>query len=153
MLFFRSAGAEQALAADNYARMQKMVLGQGLARGYLDETDRQAYLQAWAQPGALSGGLNWYRAARVGPPGENQPVEEQLTEAVSQGYDDSMIVRVPTLVIWGDGDRAYLWPQPEQLWHGIKGARLAVIPGCSHAIHLEKSHLFNATLADFLLEG
>ena len=59
----------------------------------------------------------------------------------------------PTLVLWGDGDRAYLWPQPEQLWHGIKGSQLAVIPGCSHAIHMEKPHLFNAILEDFLVEG
>jgi len=59
----------------------------------------------------------------------------------------------PTLVLWGDGDRAYLWPQPEQLWRNIGGAQLAVIPGCSHAIHLEKPHLFNAMLEDFLVQG
>jgi len=55
-----------------------------------------------------------------------------------------------TLVLWGDGDRAYLWEQPEQLWREIAGANLAVIPGCSHAVHLEKPHLFNAMLQDFL---
>jgi pimeloyl-ACP methyl ester carboxylesterase len=59
-------------------------------------------------------------------------------------------IEAPTLVLWGDGDRAYLWAQPEQLWRGIEGARLAVIPGCSHAVHLEKPHLFNAMLEDFL---
>ena len=58
---------------------------------------------------------------------------------------------MPTLVLWGDGDRAYRWPQPEKLWHEIPNAELAVIPGCSHAVHLEKPHLFNATLKDFLL--
>ena len=61
--------------------------------------------------------------------------------------------RMPTLVLWGDGDRAYLWEQPQQLWRGIEGAQLAVIPGCSHAVHLEKPHLFNATLQDFLGEA
>ena len=61
-------------------------------------------------------------------------------------------IKSPTLVLWGDGDRAYLWPQPEQLWNSIKGAQLAVIPGCSHAVHLEKPHLFNAMLKDFLNE-
>jgi pimeloyl-ACP methyl ester carboxylesterase len=61
-------------------------------------------------------------------------------------------ITVSTLVLWGDGDRAYLWPQPEQLWQGIKGAQLAVVPGCSHAIHLEKPHLFDALLEDFLVE-
>ena len=58
-----------------------------------------------------------------------------------------------TLVLWGDGDRAYLWSQPEQLWHEIADARLGVIPGCSHAVHLEKPHLFNAMLQDFLGTG
>ncbi len=33
----------------------------------------------------------------------------------------------------------------------IKGSQLAVIPGCSHAVHLEKPGLFNAMLEDFLL--
>ena len=60
-------------------------------------------------------------------------------------------IKSSTLVLWGDGDRAYLWPQPEQLWNSIKGAQLAVIPGCSHAVHLEKPQLFNATLKDFLV--
>ena len=62
-------------------------------------------------------------------------------------------IKSPTLVLWGDGDRAYLWPQPEQLWREIDGAQLAVIPGCSHAVHLEKPHLFNAMLQDFLGSG
>lgn len=57
----------------------------------------------------------------------------------------------PTLVLWGDGDRAYLWEQPEQLWREIAGANLAVIPGCSHAVHLEKPHLFNLMLKDFFV--
>ncbi len=60
-------------------------------------------------------------------------------------------IGVPTLVLWGDCDRAYPWSQPEQLWRQIPGALLAVIPGCSHAVHLEKPHLFNAMLEDFLL--
>ena len=150
MLFFRSAGAEQALAADNYARMQKMVLGQGLARGYLDETDRQAYLQAWAQPGALSGGLNWYRAARVGPPGENQPMEEQLTEAVSQGYDDSMIVRVPTLVIWGEQDQALLTGNLEGLDEVVDDLSVRRIPDGSHWVIHEQPQEINRLIRAYL---
>jgi pimeloyl-ACP methyl ester carboxylesterase len=56
----------------------------------------------------------------------------------------------PSLVLWGDADRAYLWNQPEQLWREIADAQLAVIPGCSHAVHLEKPILFNTMLQDFL---
>lgn len=54
------------------------------------------------------------------------------------------------LVIWGDQDRSYPWSQPEELWRGIPGAQLAVVPGCAHAVHLEKPELFNALLKDFL---
>jgi 2-hydroxy-6-oxonona-2,4-dienedioate hydrolase len=56
-----------------------------------------------------------------------------------------------TLVLWGDRDRAYLWQQTELLWRDIKTSSLAVIAGCSHAVHLEKPALFNATLHDFLV--
>ena len=59
----------------------------------------------------------------------------------------------PTLVLWGDCDRTYTWSQQQKLWQGIAGARLAVIPGCAHAAHLEKPQLFNAILADFLDSG
>lgn len=58
--------------------------------------------------------------------------------------------KAPTLVLWGDGDRTYPWSQPEQLWRNIPAANLCVIPGCAHAVHLEKPHLFNAVLLDFL---
>jgi pimeloyl-ACP methyl ester carboxylesterase len=69
------------------------------------------------------------------------------------GVDFLPRISVPTLVIWGDGDRAYQWSQPEQLWRTIPGAGLAVIPGCAHAVHLEKSDIFNAVLRDFLVPG
>ncbi|MCP4431777.1 MAG: alpha/beta hydrolase [Gammaproteobacteria bacterium] len=62
-------------------------------------------------------------------------------------------IQSPTLVLWGDGDRAYQWEQPQQLWQEISGAQLAVIPGCSHSVHIEKPHLFNPILLDFLLVG
>ena len=60
-------------------------------------------------------------------------------------------INSPTLVLWGDRDRAYLWSQPHQLWITIKGAQLAVVPNCSHAVHAEKPYLFNPILLDFLL--
>jgi pimeloyl-ACP methyl ester carboxylesterase len=57
---------------------------------------------------------------------------------------------MPTLVLWGDGDKSYRWPQVEALWQGLPAAGLAVIPGTAHAVHLEKPALFHAVLDDFL---
>ena len=62
-------------------------------------------------------------------------------------------IKSPTLILWGDKDRAYLWDQPYQLWTSIKAAQLAVVPNCSHAVHSEKPYLFNPILLDFLLAG
>jgi pimeloyl-ACP methyl ester carboxylesterase len=57
---------------------------------------------------------------------------------------------MPTLVVWGDGDKSYGWSQPESLWRGIPGCRLAVVPGCAHNVHMEKPRIFNALVKDFL---
>lgn len=59
-------------------------------------------------------------------------------------------VTCETLVVWGDRDKSYDWDQPQALWKGISGSNLAVLPGCAHNAHLEKPHLFNAILEDFI---
>ena len=56
----------------------------------------------------------------------------------------------PTLIVWGDQDRSYQWSQVETLWRGIAGASLAVLPHCSHALHLEYPQMFQALVLDFL---
>ncbi|MCW3782630.1 alpha/beta fold hydrolase [Defluviimonas salinarum] len=59
---------------------------------------------------------------------------------------------MPTLVVWGDADRSYRWPQVETLWTNLPDVRLSVIPGASHAAHLEKPALFHSLIEDFLSE-
>lgn len=56
-----------------------------------------------------------------------------------------------TLIIWGEHDRSYTWSQIETLWRNIPHASLAVLPSCSHALHLEKSSFFCALLVEFLM--
>ena len=66
------------------------------------------------------------------------------------GRDNLADLKSPTLVLWGSHDKSYGWSQPEALWRGIPGADLAVVPNAAHNVHLEKSQIFNALLADFL---
>ena len=61
-------------------------------------------------------------------------------------------LEMPTLVVWGHDDRSYRWPQVEALWKNLPNATLSVIPGASHAAHLEKPRLFHAVLDDFLAD-
>ncbi|SEK21801.1 Pimeloyl-ACP methyl ester carboxylesterase [Roseovarius azorensis] len=74
-------------------------------------------------------------------------------DAMSHWDGRSALVRLtmPTLVLWGDGDQSYRWPQVEMLWQGLPNAALAVIPGTAHAVHLEKPNLFHVVLEDFIM--
>jgi pimeloyl-ACP methyl ester carboxylesterase len=66
------------------------------------------------------------------------------------GRDRLGTIGMPTLVLWGEGDRSYGWPLIEMLWRTIPGASLAVLPTCSHALHLERAALFHAIVHEFL---
>ncbi len=66
------------------------------------------------------------------------------------GEDALAGVQSPTLILWGDQDRTYAWPQIEQLWQGIPDSHLSVLPDCAHAVHMEAPALFNQIVARFL---
>src|SRR6266567_4387833 len=103
MLMFRGEQAEKTLSDNNYALLVNIVLGAGLKSGVFSEEDKQAYIKAWSQPGALTGGLNYYRANRVGPPSADAGEGENTAADPS-----ALTVKVPTLVIWGEKDTALL---------------------------------------------
>ena len=69
------------------------------------------------------------------------------------GEDRLGAITAETLIIWGEADRTYPWSQIETLWQSISNSRLAVLPSCAHAVHLERPGLFNTVLAEFLGES
>lgn len=69
------------------------------------------------------------------------------------GRDHLQAIQQTTLIVWGEGDRSYGWSQIEKLWRTIPNASLAVLPTCSHALHLERPALFHALLLEFLQPG
>ena len=66
------------------------------------------------------------------------------------GRESLSLLTMPSLVIWGERDRSYRWPQVEYLWSHLPAASLAVIPNASHAAHVEKPEMFRLILEDFL---
>ena len=125
------------------------------------EASRQAVIQdgieatgrriaaTWFQQGCHADGYSVCAEIAIGA--SEQAALAALTAMENWSGETALAeISSPTLILWGDGDRAYLWQQPEKLWREIPDAQLAVIPDCSHAIHLEKPHLFNAVLAGFL---
>ena len=148
MLMFQSPQAEQILSANHYAVLVDIVLKPGLEQGYFTEADREAYLEAWSQPGALTGGLNYYRAARIGPPGAE-------SEAAGAGARDlpSLEVKVPTLVIWGERDPFLLSGNLRGLEQFVPRLTVERVPDGSHWVVHEKPALISATIREFLVRG
>ena len=146
IIMYRSQQAEQTLTENNYAQLSDNVLRDGLEKGYFTGEDRRAYLEAWSQPGAVTGGLNYYRAAGVGPPtGEDRQVRGRLPQELS-----SLTVKVPTLVIWGEQDIYLLTGNLEGLDEFVPDLTMKRIPDGSHWVIHEKPELVNSYIREFI---
>lgn len=147
MLVFRSEVAESMLSSENYALLVQNTLSEGLEKGFFTEEDKQAYLAAWSQPGALTGGLNYYRAAEVGPP-SSEDDKSRLT-AFSSNFPDP-IIQVPTLVIWGEKDPYLLLGNLEGLSDYVPNLTIKRIEDGSHWVVHEQPKLVNQYIREFI---
>lgn len=146
MNFFRSAQAEATLSANDCAALQQALFKSSTKPHVFSDEDRQMYLDAWTQPGALTGGLNWYRAANAGPPTENEPNRQtNLVPSLA-----SLTVNVPTLVIWGEQDHALLTGNLEGLEQFVPDLTIKRIPNGSHWVIHEEPELVNRYIREFI---
>jgi epoxide hydrolase 4 len=145
MLWFQNPQVEEIISANNFHQFQEGILGALLRQGIFSEADRQAYLNAWSQPGALTGGLNYYRAGKIGPPGAS-PARSFL----SRGELPSLEVSVPTLVIWGEKDPYLLTGNLNGLEHYVRHLKIERVPDATHWVVHEKPRLVNSLIRSFI---
>jgi pimeloyl-ACP methyl ester carboxylesterase len=144
MNLFRSDKAERVMLEDDCRRLRRMSIDAWAANGgRATPADYQAYLEAWTRPGALTGGLNWYRASPLHPPDEAGAVAPALDPAAFR-------VRVPTLVIWGERDEALLPGNLDGLDRVVDDLRVERIPEGSHWVIHEQPERVNALIRGFL---
>jgi pimeloyl-ACP methyl ester carboxylesterase/creatinine amidohydrolase/Fe(II)-dependent formamide hydrolase-like protein len=146
MNFFRSAQAEAGLSANNYALLQNAIFKASTKSEVFSDDDKKMYVEAWSQPGALTGGLNWYRAAQVGPPTGG---EGERTQNIVSGLD-ALTVKVPTLVIWGEKDTALLTGNLEGLDKFVPQLTIKRLPNGSHWVIHEEPELVNQYIREFI---
>jgi pimeloyl-ACP methyl ester carboxylesterase len=147
MNLFRSEKAERVLSENNYARLMRMTIDAWTANGGpATAEDRGAYLAAWSQPGALTGGLNYYRASPLHPPEPGA-----AGDAVDLQLDPARFhVRTPTLVIWGERDEALLPGNLDGLEAYVSDLSVVRVPDASHWIVHERPQLVNRLIRDAL---
>lgn len=136
----RHPEAEATLSANAYAALAAILLDPLERQGYFDDADRQAYLAAWAQPGALTGALNYYRAAEFVPqPSGEAPPATALERPIV----------APTLVIWGEADSALLTGNLNGLERYVPSLAIERVPHASHWIVHECPDIVNHAIARF----
>jgi pimeloyl-ACP methyl ester carboxylesterase len=130
IFFFQFSGvAEEALSRDGWRLFREWLRGQG---------DIESYVEDLSRPGALSAGLNWYRAnatpaALVSEPSPRPPV------------------RVPTLGVCGAKDIALLAERIAASGRHVSGPwRFELFEDAGHWIPLERPERLNQLLIDFL---
>jgi len=100
--------------------------------GTFSESDLALYRQAWSQPGAISAMINWYRAALRLPPA--RPASPR--------------VKVPTLLLWGTGDR-FLGREMAQPSIDLCDDGRLVFLDATHWVHHEEPGEVQRRLAEF----
>jgi pimeloyl-ACP methyl ester carboxylesterase len=144
MRFFRKPEAEEKLCHDNFAMLEKFAFGIGTGRSFMDEDTRKLYREAWAQPGAVLGGLNYYRASRLEPPPTGGTLDLVRLKL------DGLKVLVPTLVIWGERDKALLTGNLEGLDDYVRDLTVRRVPDATHWVVHERPALVNQYIREFL---
>jgi len=136
---------EEMLAANDFRMLDSIMRRIGGRAAELTDQVRHAYHQAWGQPGALTGGLNYYRAARMGEQVAAGGVPEEYERKIT-----SQTVKVPTLVIWGEKDTALLPSLTRGLEQWIPDLRVELVPEAGHWVPYERPEAVNQLIRSFV---
>ena len=119
-------------------------LGQMLTRSgrknTFTETDMAEYKKAWSQKGALTGMLNWYRAA----------VRKSVRYAFSRKKAPARRVSVPTMLLWGKRDIALSVDMAQPSIDLCDDGELTIYDKSTHWVQHDASVEVNQKLIGFM---
>jgi pimeloyl-ACP methyl ester carboxylesterase len=147
MLTFRSPEAEAILSENNYEWLTNALFKWG-SKWEMTAELRQKYIGAWSQPGALTGSLNYYRASFLYPPTSEE--DKQGIKKIKDLPREIFMVKVPTLVIWGELDQALLLGNLDGLEQYVDDLTIKRIPDATHWIVNEQPEVVNALIRNFI---
>ena len=101
--------------------------------GAFSSLDLRIYREAWAQRGALTGMLNWYRAL---------PLAKAAPRATEQ-------IATPIRLLWGDKDSALEADLAEASIARCSAGEVIHLPDATHWLQHEEPQRVNALLLDF----
>ncbi len=137
MFFFQLPFVEWILSRNNFRNLERVLAGR---KGSFTPEDILEYKQAWSQPRALTGMLNWYRATvRRGLRGSWDPNKVTLRR-----------VNVPTLMLWGKRDVALSHEMAQPSIELCERGELVSFERATHWVQHDAADEVNQKLIAFL---
>lgn len=134
ILFFQLPKLPERLISTR-AGMDRILRGwSASARAAFSDSDLDAYVAAIQQPGAVRAAINWYRAALRRP---------QLALRMPK-------IQAPTLVLWGEDDKALGLGQLRGLEREARELRIVRFPGAGHWLQQERPREVSESIVTFL---
>jgi pimeloyl-ACP methyl ester carboxylesterase len=135
MFFFQIPGLpERLLARDNFA-FAKRSLRADSPKSFSD-ADLERYVEAWSEPGALTGMINYYRAA--------------LRRSPRAAQASLLPIQARTLVIWGERDRHLGAELAEPLPQWVPNVHIERIAEATHWVQHDEPERVGQLLVEFL---
>ncbi len=127
---------ETVFKANNYRVIEQAFRNTAVHKERFNDEVIEQYKQAAAQPGALTAAINYYRANARGGMQELAGVDP--------------VVRVPTMVLWGEQDFALGKELNDRLPHYVPDLALHYIKDASHWVQQDRPDLVNHYMLNFL---
>jgi pimeloyl-ACP methyl ester carboxylesterase len=143
---FCAPAAQAALAADDYARLWPFF---GVQPAWLGADERERFRAVWGLHGqGLVGPINYYRATPLRPPtGPADPLHTLVLP------DEAVTVRVPTTVLWGEGDHALLPGLLDGLQRWVPDLAVQRVPDATHWLVHEQPQRVVDTISSLLAQA
>jgi pimeloyl-ACP methyl ester carboxylesterase len=145
MFFFQLPRLPERWArANDFARVGKMYRETTARTDVFTDEDIEVYKEALRQPGALTGGINYYRA---------NVFRSLFRGGVEAPNETAGRIRVPTLFIYGEQDHAVLPSTVRDIARFVDAPYTELrIPGSAHWVQNEAVAEVNEALLRFLAE-
>ena len=141
MWAMREGELHTAMTENGAARVWERAYAPFRGRVHYTEEHDEIMREGLAQPGAVDGGMNWYRA--------NIPPLGTITDADFWPSRNAK-TDVPALLIWGENDQTFIPQFIDELHRYATSLSVEILPGVGHTPMLEVPELTNETLEEFL---
>jgi pimeloyl-ACP methyl ester carboxylesterase len=126
---------ECVIRAGNFALVERALRREPVRPGAFSDADIRRYKEALSRPGALTAGLNYYRA---------------LLQAPGELRRDLRRIELPTLLLWGERDPYLSIRLTEGLDAWVPQVQVRRLPDASHWVQIDAAERVNEMLSAFL---